>query len=427
MSENSTPKEPPTNVASGEAASSSTGPKAKSKGFSHPALKAMGIPTLRIPSRNWLIFWAVAGTIGGWISYDRYERKKIRDQWKERVSHLASKPMNPLEMPRKITVYVAPPPGDYLDASLSHFRQYIKPILTASATDFDLRTENRQGEIRHMVAEEIRNRRRKELGLETSDPNFKDDLDRKIESGLKPDTTGGVICVGRGAYKEYMHGIHEGWLGPLEAPELPADPVADKEAEKVAEFPDREEDLKDVFGEKKEEGEEPQQREPAENDNNREEDKTEEKKEEEEKEKKLPVPKPYISLTEFDQAEISKEFEKAAQNQQLSDPITAIHHPHILGFLNTPTRLYRFFNRRYLADDMGKATAAVVFGNTRPFRTKEDGDALVYEEDDWPKKWKQAGIDKGSEWMVDLKADDRIGSHMSVYEMAQSNNENENV
>lgn len=61
--------------------------KAKSKGFSHPALKAMGIPTLRVPSRNWLIFWAVTGTIAGWITYDRYERKQIREQWKQKVSY----------------------------------------------------------------------------------------------------------------------------------------------------------------------------------------------------------------------------------------------------------------------------------------------------------------------------------------------------
>ena len=41
--------------------------------------------------------------------------------------------------------------------------------------------------------------------------------------------------------------------------------------------------------------------------------------------------------------------------------------PHILGFLNTPTRIYRFLTRRYLADDVGRATAAIVLANYRPF------------------------------------------------------------
>ncbi|KAA8915972.1 hypothetical protein TRICI_001889 [Trichomonascus ciferrii] len=400
--------------------------KAKSKGFSHPALKAMGIPTLRVPSRNWLIFWAVTGTIAGWITYDRYERKKVREQWKQKVSYLASQKMNPLEMPRKVTVYVAPPPGDYLDASLTHFRQYIKPILTASATDFDLRTENRQGEIRHRVAEEIRNRRRAELGLETSDPAFKDELDKTIESGLQYDTTGGVICVGRGAYKEYMHGLQEGWLGPLEPPAQPQDDTT-ANSDDVAAFPTREDDLRDIMGEKKEDETPSQQSSEPETLDQQQEKTAEEKtkaegegesESEEKKEKQAPVPKPYIPLTKFSEAELSSEFRRAAEQGSIADPMAIINQPHILGFLNTPIRIYRFFNRRHLADRMGAATAAVVFAQTRPF-TKEDDDACIQEEDDWPKKWKQKGLDKGSEWMVDLKVDDRVRQHLRIYELSK--------
>lgn len=401
--------------------------KAKSKGFSHPALKAMGIPTLRVPSRNWLIFWAVTGTIAGWITYDRYERKQIREQWKQKVSYLATQKMNPLEMPRRVTVYVAPPPGDYLDASLTHFRQYIKPVLTASATDFDLRTENRQGEIRHRVAEEIRNRRRAELGLETSDPAFKDELDKTIESGLQYDTTGGVICVGRGAYKEYMHGLQEGWLGPLEAPA--EDPTSTTDSDDVAAFPTREDDLRDIMGEKKEEEEQqqqpqeqPQQSSEPETLDQQQDQAAEEKKtessgeDEEKKEKQAPVPKPFIPLTKLSEAELSAEFRRAAEQGNLADPMAIINQPHILGFLNTPIRLYRFFNRRHLADRMGAATAAVVFAQSRPF-TAEDDDACIQEEHDWPKKWKQKGLDKGSEWMIDLKVDDRIRENLRIYEL----------
>ncbi|GMF82905.1 unnamed protein product [[Candida] boidinii] len=42
---------------------------------------------------------------------------------------------------------------------------------------------------------------------------------------------GGIICVGRGAFKEYMNGLHEGLLGPLTAPPQPLKPASIEEVE----------------------------------------------------------------------------------------------------------------------------------------------------------------------------------------------------
>lgn len=401
----------------------------KSKGFSHPALQAMGIPTLRIPSRNWLIFWGVIGSFTSIYVYDRRERKRIREEWKHRVSYLAQQKMEPTEMPRKVTVYVAPPPGDYLEEGFAHFRQYIKPILTAAAIDYTVKSAKRQGEIRSTVAEEIRNIRRAELGLPLSYKDDKDELDRFIESKIKKsDVPGGVICVGRGAYKEYMNGLHEGWLGPLEAPKVDTS-VADDRAN---EFPDPERDLRDIYGELKDEpkksdvqstdlrsteatvatlDEATESQQPS---DSKQDDSHKEDKNEEDEEKKKPVPKAYIKIPDYVNLETPSEFERLAK----FEPMAAIGHPHLLGFLNTPFRLYRFFNRRKLADEMGRSTAAVVFGNYRPFDIHSDPDALVQEENDWPRKWKKKGLENNSEWMWDFKVDERIGSRLTVYEDA---------
>lgn len=422
----------------------------RSKGYTNPALQAMGIPRLRIPSRNWLIFWGVLGSVTGMYFYDRRERQKRRQFWKDRVSHLATTPMGALELPRRVTVYIAPPPADYLDITLSHFRQYIKPILVAAAVDYEVKTENRQGEIRNMVAEEIRNKRRSSQGLPTSDvdpENRKDALDRQIEQNLNRDQTGGVIIVGRGAYKEFMNGVQEGWLGPLDDPnpkapevvEKPLEPVADKPVETLAEalpesttestelfddkaeaapaeptkkdpseFPNREEDLEDVLGhepEKAEEGEEGD--------------------DEKKKKKKAPVPKPYITgmsasggpkVWAEDLAE-PVDFAMASP-EDVSYPIAAMTHRHILGFLNFPIRIYRFFTRRHLADELGGATAAVIFAATRPYDFATDPDALIAEEnEDWANKWKKKCVDNGSEWMWDFGVDERVAAKMRVYEL----------
>jgi import inner membrane translocase subunit TIM54 len=398
--------------------------KPKPKGWTNPALQAMGIPRIRIPSRNWMIFWAVTGSIAGIWIYDRRERRRVREEWKNKVAFMATQRMNPLEMPRKVTVYIAPPPGDYLDLTMSHFRQYIKPILVAAAIDYEVMSETRQGDIRSQVAEQIRNKRRASLGVPTTEDE-KDEFDNVIRSRLQVDKQGGVICVGRGAYKEYMNGIHEGWLGPLEPPVEDAEPATteshpasvedtqvattsegdsssaeatvqnlDTAVNKDEEFPDREKDLKDVHGELKT-------------------DDKEKNEEEDDKKKKKPVPKAYIRTSDYERTEIPMEFESLAQ----FEPIAPISHPHLLGFLNTPTRIYRFFTRRHLADQMGAATAAVVFGATRPFELSMDADALIQEENDWPSKWKRRGLESGSEWMWDFHVDDRIGSKLSVYEL----------
>lgn len=387
-------------------------PKPKPKGYTNPALQAMGIPRLRLPSRNWMIFWCVVGGISGLVVYDRRQRQARRQFWKDQVAPFSQTPIDAMELPRKVTVYMAPPPNDYLDVTQKHFRQYIKPILTSAAVDYHVVSETRQGEIRAKVAEEIRNKRRAKKGLPTSDADenkFKDEVDLQIERGITRDPTGGVICIGRGAFKEYINGLQEGWLGPLEPPkeileaekenkvkdisvesldsatttqptdtapqqivssEIPQASTSSKEQEAASMFPDEQADERDVLGysdekkqaeEKSADGSESTGETPGE--------------EAEKKDKRPPVPKPYIlgmnrgakvwgsELPEGADADLL-----AATPEEVSDPIAVLEHRNLLGVTNFPIRIKRFFSRRELSDKLGKDTAVVVFNEYRPFR-----------------------------------------------------------
>lgn len=97
------------------------------------ALRYTGIPTSwldkrpKLPSRNWLIFIGVTSSITGYYIYDRRQCKKIRQEYVDKVKELAELPSDPLDKPRKVTVYGSKWPGDEdYDQSLRYFRKYVK-------------------------------------------------------------------------------------------------------------------------------------------------------------------------------------------------------------------------------------------------------------------------------------------------------------
>jgi import inner membrane translocase subunit TIM54 len=85
-------------------------------------------------------------------------------------------------------------------------------------------------------------------------------------------------------------------------------------------------------------------------------------------------PAPFISTSDYRTVpappEIPAEF-----------PSTPISFPHILGFLNTPTRLYRFLNRRVLADQIGRETAAAILATYRPYNTTSSSESTSFAHD----------------------------------------------
>ncbi|KAJ4385629.1 mitochondrial import inner membrane translocase subunit tim54 [Gnomoniopsis smithogilvyi] len=319
----------------------------------------MGLPALprKLPSRNWLIFWTLTGTLTATIIYDRREKRKATARWAASVAHLAKEPLpanNASAMPRKLTVYLAAPPGDGLRTAQDHFREYVKPVLAASGLDWEFRQGRQQGDIRAVVAEEVRKRRRRaeaeeevvnEADLATTEEHI--EQWRRQHGIAEYDGVRGDIVIGRHTWKEYLRGLHEGWLGPLRAP-----PHAQ---------PDPEPEV--VEGE------------------------------DQEKRPKRPAqPKPYNSIEDYATAHLPTTIP-----EELA-PSTPLPFPHILGFLNTPIRTYRYLTRRRLADEIGRDVAAACLCTYREYKELSDANleqkweqqaALAHEEGNWVKSvWK---------------------------------------
>ncbi len=286
--------------------------------------------------------------------------------------------------------------------------------------------------MRAELAEKIRNSRLPpELRMEEDVV-----MDTRRKNDIKEfDGPRGDIVIGRHTWKEYVRGMHEGWLGPLTEPpkpveEQPAD-VADietKDKEAMETLPGI-----TLLSEPKEAEDSPVTDEPHKTDD---------------KPKKPPQPAPFISVTAYPTAltpsDLPSEF----------DPATPISFPHILGFLNTPKRLYRFLNRRVLADQIGRETAAIILSTYRPYHTTssntsptslssdldedsqngetesaipqiaEQQTVLLEEEKEWHKK-ARVRIDGEPErtWLEPIVLDSRIASRMRRAELTAEDEE----
>lgn len=361
----------PTGAAAPAASSTTAAPKPR-----NPALKMLGLPALprKLPSRNWMIFWAVTGAFTTAIVYDKREKNRATAKWRRAVEPLSRELIgSPNALPRKLTVYLEAPPGDGLRAAQDHFIEYVKPVLSASGLDWEFVQGRQQGDVRAAVAEKVRRSRmadeRPGEEVPKTDDSIVEDLRQRM--GLKEyEGVKGDVVIGRHAWKEYMRGVHEGWLGPLDAPPLP-EPESTPEPEPVVETkPESDVPSTDDNGSTKPE---------------------EEKKEEEKKETKPsrpPQPRPHNTTEDYESASIPVHIPAEFS------PSTIIPFPHRLGFSQTFVRLGRFLNRRKLADDIGREVAAVCFAAARDWR-EADGQyeqqlIMEHEERDWPKStWKE--------------------------------------
>ncbi|KAJ6083981.1 Mitochondrial import inner membrane translocase subunit Tim54 [Penicillium sp. IBT 16267x] len=410
----------------------------------NPVFKMMGLPNIRfkLPSRNWMIFFTITGSFAGALIYDRREKRRAQQKWCELVAHLAKEPLPVEEMRRRLTVYLAAPPGDGLKVARDHFKEYIKPILTAAALDYTVVEGRREGQVRASTAENIRKLRRR-AGEPSTDAHETDVEDvvlatrKSIGIQDEPGPKGDLV-IGRHTWKEYVRGLHEGWLGPMDAPVPPAEviPVPEMSEEPIQEI---------AAGDAPVDSPSQSQVETLETlekkleDEKKEEQKDEKK--EEEKPSKPTGPKPaYITTAEYPSAQL------APAIPQSFDSSVPIEFPHILGFLNTPIRMYRFLNQRHLAENIGREVAGLVLANSsRPYRDESfsadselsgasvdsipspDGSAtevarghelqavLEKEEESWHKSVRKRDDEElEREWLDDIVLDPRISSRMNI-------------
>lgn len=371
-----------------------------------------------------------------------------------------------------------------------HFHEYVKPILVAAAMDWDAVEGRREGDVRAQLATRIRRqRKRRELGREGNfEPDEEDnvgELRARVGVTESPEVRGDLV-IGRHTWKEYVRGLHEGWLGPLEEPAKEEErhetngngngnhsdekPPRDRPhdigsiptfaAEKVLERATKSRRKDDqssapadttsvdatLDSDSSSSSESPQQEEkPQEEEAKKEEEESPEK-------KKKKQPPAFISTSDYPSASLPPSIP-----DDLAPSIT-IPFPHILGFRNTPIRMYRFLTRRYLADDIGRQVASAVLASYRPYHHSEgsfspdsdDGASpaanlggnapastptartvweqeglLKNEESEWHKsvRKREEGDEKERTWLDPMVLDDRIAGRMRRFELQREEEE----
>ena len=373
------------------------------------------------------------------------------------VSHLAQEPLPTNQMPRTITVFLSAPPGDGLRTAREHFHEYVKPILVAGALDWEVIEGRKEGEVRSGLATKIRRLRRRngEAGqTEDTEESAEDRLEgfRRGAQIRSWDGVQGDLILGRHTWKEYIRGMHEGWLGPLDDPhkaepplsetttplaESPAVPTASTETHAMSLLEEAQSKTRRIQDETKERPEPTQDASdpapPPENSVGK-------------PPPKPSPPPPYLKPASYSTSPLS------ISTPSPLPPSMALPFPHLLGFLNTPIRIYRFLTRRYLTDCTGQLVATLVLAsNTRGYQrgqefvsnTNIDEDAsvptrptevveaqtaweqesvLVDEENEWHKSaWKPSGEDdpdRERPWKEHMVMDERIAGRMRTFELS---------
>lgn len=274
----------------------------------------------------------------------------MQRKWCKLVEHVAKEPLDSRAMPRRLTVFLEGPPTDGLRVAQDHFKEYVKPILVASGLDWEFIQGRKEGDVRAELAEKIRNSRL------PPDQRTEEDVVQVVrrDHGIKEyDGPRGDIVIGRHTWKEYVRGLHEGWLGPVTAPPRPIEANSSGEAQSLNDKVDSPAETPTENGVDSTPSETPEKSETP-----------------TDKSEKPPQPPPFISTSEYATATLPREMRPEL------DPSSPISFPHILGFLNTPKRLFRFLNRRVLADSIGRETAAIILANSRPYHTSTSPDSL---------------------------------------------------
>lgn len=395
----------------------------------------MGLPSmrLRLPSRNWMIFISIMSSFSAAVIYDKRETRRAQRKWCRLVEHLALEPLDPRSMPRRLTVFLEGPPGDGLRVAQDHFKEYVKPILVASGLDWQFIQGRKEGDVRVALAKKIRKLRK------PADENWDEEgitVHIRRQNGIKEfDGAQGDIVIGRHTWKEYLRGLHEGWLGPLDAPAScePENQSGDLQSKRSLNQEPRLESFPELpIASKSDEKNHLL-------DNNTSETAPEALSGTQEK-SSLP---PFITSSAYSSAPTP------AQLPPEFDPSVPIPLPHVLGFLNTPTRLYRFLNRRHLADSIGRETAAIILSTYRPYNSaspvmessspptpdytsivnedekeSEQATALFEEEKDWHKSVrKHTEGESERTWLDDVVLDPRIAGRMRRAELTREGEE----
>ncbi|CAG7849237.1 Mitochondrial import inner membrane translocase subunit TIM54 [Serendipita indica DSM 11827] len=338
---------------------------APQKGGLYAALRFTGIPPSwlekrpKLPSRNWLIFIGVVGSLATLYVDDRRKCKQIREEYISKVRHLAEEPLGNAEWGRKVKVYSCRYPEDQdHERTMKYFKKYVKPIFVAAAIDFDIINGNHYGALTNKIVDDIKKRRREMAGLEKSHDELLQQVqplrgDRAPAARQKRELEGGTVIIGRHTLKEYMEGLRRGWSESM----MPRD-VEEEFAQTLSDEPFADQTIQAQDGE-------------------------------------LPSPSSFNTSSPLSPpSNVLNTNQKVSvfgqlQRQQPSKPIpvTALDVPPAsippqpafglipytshLGFKQVPYMIYDFFTERYRVRSGAEAAFNVVMGQKRPFRNRE--------------------------------------------------------
>ncbi|KAJ1663980.1 mitochondrial import inner membrane translocase subunit tim54 [Coemansia sp. RSA 1813] len=227
----------------------------------------------KLPGRNASIFWATVLGTTGFYQYNKREGKKRLDYYCKRAEMVANEAIGALDTPRKVHVYVAVPMGELgTRKARLHWERYILPVFVAGALDYELTLVNDtvtdsdgggervvRGGIHSLVAEEIKERRRKEMEEDNEelrlwraaiDERKKENKERERRNKVgasggsgqeldianwKPEPYPGImdiVAIGRETWVEAINGISDGAVGSLNYTIPPLVPLDSEEKEK---------------------------------------------------------------------------------------------------------------------------------------------------------------------------------------------------
>jgi mitochondrial import inner membrane translocase subunit TIM54 len=238
---------------------------------------------------------------------------------------------------------------------------------------------------------------------------------------------GGIICIGRGAYKEYINGVHEGLLGPLDAPAPALQEEIVEEVQKIMEFEDDKKIETEVSAMADADAE------------------TKKAVDEEEEEDKY-APPAYIYAKDYPKAELAPELglnhvdyqDEAAVSKVLSElrdergvpmffvqPVLELRLYTTAGFTKQLERMWRFYNKRQQLIEYNEKMIKALQKQWCEFDSEKlaVGEA---EESDWPNAWLKVAKKNNSEWVREFAADERVMKLMASYNCDCDNEKKEN-
>ncbi|KAJ2956563.1 hypothetical protein NQZ79_g7596 [Umbelopsis isabellina] len=171
---------------------------------------------IKAPSRGTIIFGSVVAGISGVVYASNYYTTQARQRLFDKVSFLADRPLGVHDMPRKVTIYLAPPPGDSLEKSRVWFREYVKPVLYKAAVDYEVREGRNAGDIESMICEEIRQKRKAaKEGIEPTTQVVGKPGNPFSPVPVKHNESDAILAIGRIAWGEVLNGLAKGCEAPL--------------------------------------------------------------------------------------------------------------------------------------------------------------------------------------------------------------------